>query len=258
MTDVGEKLMIRISLGNVGSGKTACEVRNIKINQSRRKTYSNIIAKIKHCIPIKSGMIAKKIKTGTITRKSGKVETTYDVKLNLEYWTKIKEPINVVIDEAHSLMNARRSMSKANIILTDWIALLRRVLGENSQGYGELVLITQLPNRIDTIARDMATQVRFHKMWYKKTCDRCGYTWAENSEMPEPVWECPSCNGWKMKKHSFQVELWHFRNMEKYMLWSEMGEETYYKHYYIRGIEKYFGLYDTFQIDNLVSEIYDI
>ena len=149
--------MIKIILGNVGSGKTALAVREMFVNKLNRKTYSNIITKnLKNVVPITPRMIIKEeIVTYKKNRKTGKEEPVYKHTLNVKFWKDIKEPINVVLDEAHSIINARRSMSKINIIVTDWIALIRRVLGQSESGYGELVLISQLANRIDVIAREM-------------------------------------------------------------------------------------------------------
>lgn len=248
--------MIRISLGNVGSGKTASEVREMMLNASRRTTYTNVKTKIKHGRLLEPSMIIKKEQVDTIKKKSGEVQPVFDYKLNVEYWKSIKEPINVVLDEAHSIMNSRRAMSKTNVIITDWLALIRRVLGQSESGYGELVFITQLPNRIDVIAREMAHQVRYHVCHFQKTCKKCGTTWRENSEMPESIWICPSCGDDRLRKHSHQIEVWHFSSMKEFEMWREFGQKNFYKHYLINDIEKYFPLYDTLQWDNLFGEYY--
>ena len=168
--------MIRISIGNVGSGKTASEVREMALNKARRTYYSNINTKtIKNNVLIDPSMIVDKELVGEKKNKiTNVVEPVYKFKVNLEFWKGIKEPINVIIDEAHSILNSRRSMSKINILITDWLALIRRVLGQTESGEGELVFITQLPRRIDSLARDMATQIRYHLCHYVKTCKKCG------------------------------------------------------------------------------------
>ena len=250
--------MIKIILGNVGSGKTALAVREMFVNKLNRKTYSNIITKnLKNVVPITPKMIInEEIATYKKNRKTGKEEPVYKHTLNIKFWKGIKEPINVVLDEAHSIINARRSMSKINIIVTDWIALIRRVLGQSESGYGELVLISQLANRIDVIAREMCTNVVYVIMHYLKSCKNCGTTWKENSEMPEGFWNCPGCNSTSIKKHSHEVEVWHFPNMQLYKAWKDFGQKSFYKHYIVRDIEKYFPLYNTLQWDNLFSEFY--
>ena len=74
------------------------------------KYYSNIITKIKSNIQISPEMIIKKDLVDYKTRKTtGKKEAIYKHSLNVEYWKSIKDPINVVLDEAHSILNARRS-----------------------------------------------------------------------------------------------------------------------------------------------------
>ncbi len=200
-------------------------------------------------------MIIKKELKGYKKTKNGR-EPIYDKKLNKEYWKAIKEPISCVLDEAHAIINARRSMSKINIIVTDWLALLRRVLGSSESGYGELVLITQLPNRIDIIAREMATQIRYHKCHYRKRCKKCNTVWQENSEMPESLWECPNCNSPNLVKFHHIIEVWHFSSMKHFNFWKEFEKKTFYKHYLVNDIEKYFKYYDTLQWDSLFSDVY--
>lgn len=242
--------MIRISLGNVGSGKTLMEVREMFLDRNKRRTFTNIKTSLSNCKLIDSSMIVKK--TPLKTKRSG--EMVYDMKLNIDFWKNIKEPINIVLDEAHAVMNPRRSASKQNIIITDWIALIRRVLGQSESGEGQLVLITQLPNRLDVIAREMATQIRYYVCHYIKSCDFCHISWSENSEHPEPLLYCPQCKRVNIKKHSHIIEVWHFSSMEMFYHWKFSKLKTYHKHYLVKGIEKYFTMYDTLQWDNLFSD----
>lgn len=249
--------MIKIILGNVGSGKTALAVRDMYINKFRRRNYTNIITSLKDNIEITPKMIInQKIVDYKTSRKTGEKEPIYKHSLNIDYWKDIKDPINVILDEAHSILNARRSMSKINVIITDWLALIRRVLGQTESGYGELIFISQLPKRIDVIARDMATNILYCIMHFLKTCKNCGTTWQENSEMPEGFPLCPKCNSHSINKHSHSVEVWQFANMSLFDAWKDTNQMTYFKHYFVRDIEKYFSLYDTLQWDNLFSEFY--
>ncbi len=227
-------------------------------NKFQRKTYTNIqtplldnVAEINPSMIIKSDIVDYKK-----NRKTGETEPVYKRTLNIDYWKSITEPINIILDEAHSIVNSRRSMSNVNIILTDWLALIRRILGQNQSGYGELVFITQLPKRIDIIARDMATNIQYCVMHNYKSCKDCGESWIENSEMPETKAICSRCQSLNLKKHGFTVEVWNFNNINNYYLWSEMRKRTFYKHYYVKDISKYFNLYDTLQWDNLFSKIY--
>ncbi len=203
-------------------------------------------------------MIVKNELVDTKKKRSGEVEPVYKKVLNVEYWQKaVKEykAINVTIDEAHTIYNARRSMSSQNVILSEWLALIRRVLGSTEAGHGELTFITQLSNRLDVIAREMATQVRYHVCHYYKTCKKCLARWQETSEMPEPIFVCPRCSSTKIIKHNHAIEVWHFSNMANFEAWKNYGiKGTFYKHYLINDIESYFPLYNTLQWDNLFSE----
>ncbi len=246
--------MIRIIVGNVGSGKTALAVREMFHNVNKRNTYTNIQTQLPNTVEINAEMIMKQeIVDHKTNKKTGETIPIYKQTLNIDYWKAIKEPINVTLDEAHSIINARRSMSKTNIIITDWIALIRRILGENSTGYGTLTFITQLPKRIDSIAREMATQIIYCRMHYQMKCAECATYWTENTEMPETVQSCPRCNSIKLIKSHHTIEAWNFKNIDHYELWYEMNKQTFYKHYFIKDISKYFNLYNTLQWDNLFS-----
>ena len=249
-------MTIRITLGNVGSGKTAVEVRDMLKPKGNRKTYSNIQTKLKNQITIKPSMIINDEIVDHKKTKSGKIEEVHKYSLNMDYWKKIKDPINVVIDEAHSVINSRRSMSKINIIITDWLALIRRILGSNDSGHGELVLITQLPNRLDTIARDMAVQIKYVICHYMKSCKSCGLTWRETSEMPEKIWTCLSCGSHDLNKFNHCIEVYKFANMKEYYSWEIENEKSWYNHYYITDIETVFPMYNTLQWDNMFSSFY--
>ncbi len=249
--------MIKIILGNLGSGKTALAVREMCINPTKRKTYSNIHTNLKNQIDISPEMIIKKeIVDYKKNRKTGEKEPIYKYALNIDFWKKIKEPINIILDEAHTILNARRAMSKTNIIVSDWLSLIRRVLGQSESGFGELTFISQLSNRIDIIARDMATNILYTICHYVKSCKDCRISWTENSEMPEGYNVCPSCHSIKLIKQNHRIEVWHFANMQKFQLWFQLGQRTYYKRYFVNDIEEYFPLYNTLQWDNMFSSFY--
>ena len=255
--------MIVMMLGLQGSGKTACCVREICTDASGRTYFSNIMTKgIRNNILIKPDMIVEKhpiidAKTGNVLIKKGVPQ--YNMTVNKDFWksAEIKyKGLNIIIDEAHSILNSRRSMSKSVQVILDWISLLRRVLGSTESGYGRLYLVTQIERRLDIVPKEMTTQVRFHLCHYRKTCLRCGYYWHENNEYPEPLYECPSCMSTSIKKHSHIVEIWNFTDYQSFVYWKYLGRRhTYYKHYYVTDIESYFNRYDHLQWDNLINEI---
>lgn len=245
--------MISIRLGNVGSGKTACAVREMALNPSKT-IYSNIKTTLPNTHILTKDMILKRTVIGRM--KTGK--EVIDLKVNVDFWKSIHQPIDVYLDEAHAIgLDARRSMSKTNVIMLQWLSLIRRVVGENASGSGKLVLITQLPNRIDSFSRDLATNVRWHLCQYIKTCQRCQYSWQETSDHPEPVWNCPRCKHHEIRKHSHQIQVWHFASMALFEAWKIFGAQTFHRHSTITHIHTFFDLYDTFSWDNMFSDVYD-
>jgi len=246
--------MIRIILGNIGSGKTASTVRWMRERKDRTiVTNINVHGKdFKHVIPLKPEMIIKEEITGV--KKSG--EPIIKLSLNVEFWKKFAKKyskVMVVIDEAHTFFNPRRSMSKLNVIMTDFLALLRRVLGSDSSG-GELVLITQLSRRLDIIAKDMSTYVQFCVHHYVTRCSKCGFQWSENNEQPLKAHDCHMCKSYKIEKVQNMIEVWEFRNIKEYERFEEYNEKSYFRHYLIKDIRRIFGNYDTLQWDDLLSK----
>ena len=244
--------MIRIILGNIGSGKTAMAVRDMAL--SHIPIYSNIITKnIKN-----NNIITKKdiIKEEIVSfKRTG--EPVIKKKLNEKYWHNIKQKnksLSVYIDEAHTILNPRRSMSETNKIMGDFLALLRRVVGSNEHQYGELVLISQLERRLDIIAKEMATLVQFCICYYEIYCPKCKSRWSENNETSKKITECSVCGNYRLKKENFIIEVYNFKNIDKFHLWFDYKEKSYFEIFYITNIEMVFPLYDTLQWENLLSD----
>jgi len=183
--------MIILVYGNVGSGKTASIIKDVVTKMNKMPTYSNVtmMKPVPNVIPIKAEMIINKEVIGQ--KKNGDEITK--LTLNQQFWKDVPKPCNVILDEAHNLLNSRRSTSSVNVIMGDFIALLRRVLGESSYVGGDLILITQLERRIDVIAKEMAHQVRYYLCHYHKTCEDCGLDVKENSDTPEQMKYCYNC-----------------------------------------------------------------
>jgi hypothetical protein len=243
--------MIQLFLGNIGSGKTAAAVREIA-NNPTTAAYTNIDIDVPHALRIKTEHIIQKEVIGE--KKDG--TPVYQLACNAEYWKNLRRdgPIDIWLDEAHTILNPRRSMSKVNVVMTDWLALLRRIIGSAESGSGKVVFITQLWRRVDTIAREMAHQIRYHRCTYKATCPQCGAIVWEDSDMPEHKNMC-SCGHIGMVKSDHVIEVWCFAGMDKYLQWDVFGTKTYYKHYAITDIAKYFPLYDTLQWNDLLTDL---
>jgi hypothetical protein len=209
---------------------------------------------------ITADMIVKKELLRTVKKKgTGKEVAIYDFTLNKEFWQNIPKPVSVVLDEVHTIMNPRRSMSKINIICTDWLAMLRRAIGEDPMTEGDLYMITQLGRRVEIIGREMAHQIRHYTCHYTKECNKCHATWPENSEMAEKRKICPSCGNNRLLKRNHCIEVLHFSGMNAFTAWKEYGmpvEKTAYAHYFIDDIEEYFGYYNTHQWEDMFSTLY--
>lgn len=241
--------MIRIFLGNPGSGKTLSCVADMLKNNKGIVTYSNILTnKIPNNIPFTREMLIKEEynEKGKLLKQS----------LNVEFWQeaiKKHKAINIIIDEAHTVFNARRSMSKNNIIMTDFLALIRRMIGSKSTKHGTLTLISQLHNRLDNISRDMATQVRYHLYNSCKRCLKCNLHWFETNLSQEELFICPRCNSKRIDEYNNYIDVWCFTCMDDYLKWKEFGVRTFYDFYRMTDPTKYFKYYDTLQLDNLIS-----
>jgi hypothetical protein len=244
--------MIKIILGNVGSGKTAGVVREMLENQDKIY-YTNIDIYGRNTKHIKKILPEHIIKKELVkVQKNG--EEIFKLSFNKEFWIKQIEKeqmLNVVIDEAHIFFNPRRSMSKLNIIMSDFLSLLRRVVGGVGGEKGELILITQLSRRLDIIAKEMATNVVYCVNHQIKKCNRCKNILKQNNEQPESLFKCKCGGRYKVIKNI--VEQWKFKNMDLFEYFFYNRQKTFYTHLLINDIEKSFNHYNTLQWDDFFS-----
>jgi hypothetical protein len=226
------------------------------INPYHRKVFTNIaVFNQPHIVKLEPDHIITKELVKTVKKKDGSAEAVFGYKLNIDFWKQQKEPISIVLDEFHNICNSRAFMSKKNQIFNKWLTMIRRVLGSAGGEYGELVLISQLSNQVDVIARELCHQVRFHRCNYVKQCHDCGCRWTENSDMPIILWECPECASIKLKKTDFDIEIWMFEDIFSYKGWKEFGLKTYFRHYHVWDVEELgFPYYSTMQWDNLFED----
>jgi len=250
--------MIRIFLGNVGSGKSLSIIREMVDDETHY--FSNIQTKSKGKHALKNNHVIKRDmilhKEVKKIRKDGTVD--YEIKFNKDYWLKQKEKyghFNVVLDEFHTLMEARKFMSKQNRVMGDFLALIRKVCSD-SLHESSLTLISQLDSRIDTIARQMATEIRYHVCIYDKSCTKCGAYWTEHSELPDfkKHKRCPQCESNILKKSNYKILIHYFDSIKNYNEWKECNIQSQIQTKLIENIDVYFEYYDTFQMDDLISE----
>ena len=136
--------MIIILVGGIGSGKTLSVVKEIV--SRKQKTFTNFDL---------YGMPYERLKYEHIFKQEvdGKKKI---MKLNFDFWKKQTEKggFDIYLDEFHNIMNSRRAMSKRNVILSDFLSQIRKVLGQSE--VNNLYLITQKIKRIDVNSRDLA------------------------------------------------------------------------------------------------------
>jgi predicted Zn-ribbon and HTH transcriptional regulator len=228
------------------------------LNPMKFNTFSNIHVFGKgteHITFLTPDMILKKKLEKEVHRKDGTLDKAYSFDVNIDFWKEQPKPLSIVLDEAHILLNSRESFSRKNRKITEWIALIRRVLGSNEGAMGELVLITQLSRRLDVIAREQAHQIRYHICHYTKKCPECSLTWHETSETPEKSYYCPRCKNRNLQKSKFIIQIWCFSNIIDFESWRDFGAKTFYKEYFVNDIEDTsFPYYDSYQWDSLFSE----
>jgi hypothetical protein len=214
--------------------------------------YTNIKTEgLPNVHPLAYDMIIKKEDTGKVS----KGQPVCEYKLNKEFWESVPKPVSVILDEVHNILSSRSSMSHVNKIATKWLSLLRKMVGQNDTGYGDLICITQLSGSADVILRSMAHQVVYFINFYKKHCRTCEWTWKENSDMPEQRTTCKRCGGHDLYKSDFRTLMMKFSSVPNFDMWKMYKDPRIpYCTRWITGSEKYFKNYDTLQIDDLFSD----
>lgn len=234
--------MIIIFLGNLGSGKTLNAVRTIVNDKSDRKTYTNIgLKKYKHFYKIKPQDVILKEKD-----EKGKEK----LDLNVKFWQKQKKPLNIIWDEVHLTANARSSMTKANMVISRFIAMARRIVGFDKRGYGHLIFIAQSERTIDANIRDLVNEIDYHIGHWVLRCSDCGHNQSWNSQM-HVMEKCLNCDSPVIEKTDFTTEVLKFKSWDSYYKFILMGSKLYFERILIEDIEDYFKYYDTLQFENI-------
>jgi hypothetical protein len=244
-------MAIKIMCGNAGSGKTLSQVYEIVENMQNVTVYTNIDAKIKNCRMLLPEMIISKIPTKTKKTKNGEIEQIYEYDINLEFWKKAKKPLNIILDEAHNLIDSRNSSSKINRVFSSWQSAIRRICGEDDITDGDLTYITQIPYAIDVRSRELATEIKYHICYYIKECLECGYFYQENTEMPKRMKKCFNCDKQNFKKYGHLIKVFAFDSFLNFDKWKIDGKKTYFECYTLEDLHKYMKLYSTLQWENL-------
>jgi len=244
---------VKIFYGNVGSGKTAMARREMGLID--RPVYTNInVYDLDYAHKITGEHIIKKTIIGHKKRSGHPI---YKYGLNEKFWRDIPKPIDIYLDEMHNYMDARRSTSRINVLLSNYMSMIRRIVGDNDDGVGDGYFISQFDNRLDRNLRQMAHQVRYHICHFIFQCRNCGWYMKAHSDMPELPKICPSCGHVRFRKTRHKIEVFRFASHEKYEFWKYRGLKTYYRHYIVNDIQDFLGKYERLQWDDMFKGLYD-
>lgn len=138
--------MIICVIGGIGSGKTVTIIKEIIRNKYYPLTNFNIKHKEYHRLRFND----------LITEHEGKQ------KVNWDFWDDTRnrhKNFCIFLDEANNLVGSRTSLSKKNILLSQWISQIRKILHDSPNNH--IYIITQLPRMIDVNFRELC-QVVIH------------------------------------------------------------------------------------------------
>ena len=236
--------MIRIFLGNLGSGKTLSAVRELALDNSGRKTYTNISVRgIKNAVHIKPEYVIKKEED-----EKGKLK----LDLNTEYWNQQKKPLNLLWDEVHLTANSRRSMSSINQVFSKFIAMGRRIVGFDKRGYGCLTFIAQAERTIDRNIKELANEIRYHVSYWYIECNSCKSKIIVSSEM-EQFSKCTKCGSWEIERKGLQIEVKRYKSWANYLN-SQIDTKKHKWHFdrfMLYDAEDYYKYYETLQMEDI-------
>lgn len=143
--------MIRLILGQPGSGKTVSAVK--RVVDAKELTYTNFRVRAPGTIRIRLDMV--------IREEPNENPKLRPVRLvNWDHWRgAILEHggFHIFIDELHNIMHARLSMTKQNVLMSQWVAQIRKVTGENERF--DFVCISQELERVDVAVRDLTHEI---------------------------------------------------------------------------------------------------
>lgn len=255
-------MTIILMLGNVGSGKTIMLVRKIIREMPLQiKTFTNVHMRdeIYNTQILHPDMIVKKEVASTTTNRKGEVKEKYKYAFNIDFWEKQRRPLNIYIDEAGILVKSRRSMSALNVAFQDFMALSRKISTSSTRS-GDLVLTAQTLGLIDNTIQALAHKVIYCVCYNTGYCDKCFYCWKESSEDAEKHKACPRCGNIDIKKTNFTVRERRFKALPgstavmRFAQWCDTQDDNIpYKDGLVQHAERYFPMYNTFQLRDMFA-----
>lgn len=262
-------MSIILILANVGGGKTISMVRKALIDAPHIPTFTNIRFNRKMLLeyginadnihPLTAENIVKKEVLSRVENNKGVVKEKYGYSFNIDFWASQKRPLNIFIDEAGILVKARKSMSHLNTCFQDFLAMSRKI-SSDANSSGNLILTAQTLGLIDSTCQIMAHQIRYCICKFFIYCEKCRWASKTDSEAPEPINECPNCGNRDLKRANFTIEERRFKGgygataLHNFETWRiTLDDSIPYRKIIIPHAEKYFPLYDTFQLKDMFT-----
>ena len=105
--------MIKIIVGGIGMGKTLTAVKEIV--DRNQPAFSNFDL---------YGITHERLKYSHLFDITADDKGKETMKLNFDFWNKQtkKGGFDIYLDEFHNVMSSRRSMSKKNVLMSDWLS----------------------------------------------------------------------------------------------------------------------------------------
>lgn len=233
--------MLTVYLGNLGSSKTTCAVRDMVIDNSG--------------LPIHTNIVTSKIPGVTLHKNKELLKTTIDdsgkkpkekIVFNRDYWLGLKKPMSIYWDEFHFVADSRDSMTASNKACTEFISMARRIIGFDQYGYPDFVMICQKLGTLDVRIRELVTTIVYHVLNFLHTCEECEYVKWYSSEKPN-LKLCPWCQQRSLVKSDYYSTRFFFKDETSFNEWFYNGEKTYHSKLYIPDIASYWSYFDTLQ-----------
>lgn len=82
--------------------------------------------------------------------------------VNWTFWQELinkREDFDIYIDEAHNIINSRRSMSNWNIHFNSWLTQIRKILGSSEKN--DIFFITQRFHSLDITIRELCSSITY-------------------------------------------------------------------------------------------------
>ena len=138
-------------------------------------------------------------------------------------------------------------MSKKNLIISQFVAMARRITGMDQAGYGTLTFIAQTDFSIEKYIRHLANEIIYHVMYWDQYCMDCDTSEIRNSETA-PRRKCNFCLSENTRKENFSCIIYKFLSFSDYSYWDAgFSGKWYDSREVILDISEYFKYYDTLQ-----------